>query len=104
MSQARRRNESDVSDSGVPRVRAYMDLYQLAAHTGFSVSTINRLRRKGKIPYHQPGGPGTKIVFPHDAIERVYEPSGEVVITSPTSAAGSQRGPKPKWLKNLPDS
>src|SRR5947209_8719227 len=50
--------------------RRFLTITELAEQTGISVSTLQRLRRKGAIPCFQPGGPRTRVVFPPDAIEQ----------------------------------
>ena len=47
----------------------YVDIIGLAASTGLSISTINRLKKQGKIPFFQPGGRRARVLFPVDAIE-----------------------------------
>jgi excisionase family DNA binding protein len=80
----------------------YLTTVELSEVTGISVSTIQRLRRKGVLPFYQPGGPRTRIVFPPDAIEQATEANHKVTGLPPndTVAASSenpQRGPRPKW-------
>src|SRR6516225_2482345 len=48
----------------------YLTLAELSAQTTLSESTLKRLCQKGAIPFYQPGGPRTRIVFPPDAIEQ----------------------------------
>ncbi len=47
-----------------------LTIKQLAQQARVSVETIRRRVRDGKIPYYQPGGPGTAMRFPSDAFER----------------------------------
>lgn len=50
--------------------KAYLDIKELKARTGLSVATLHRLKRQGKLPHFQPAGPGGRLLFPPDAIER----------------------------------
>ena len=76
---------------------AYLDAHALAAHTGFSKSTIERLRRRGRIPFFQPGGPGTKVMYPRNAIEHLGYVETAEMSSSLGQAQIPHRGPKPKW-------
>jgi len=72
-------------------------IFELSQTSGLSTSTIRRLKDDNRIPYHQPGGKGGKLLFPPDAIER----------TSPASDAGdtgSRRiaGKRPDWMNDDP--
>ena len=84
--------------------RRYLTVKELAAATGLSVSTLRRLQRKGRLPFFQPGGPGTRIVYPPDAIEQAADldpgprPSLPRDPTSSPRGGGPRRGPRPKWL------
>jgi excisionase family DNA binding protein len=79
----------------------YLTINELADVTGYSVSTLQRLRRKGALPFYQPGGPGTRIVFPADAIERAAKTNqNDAGLPHEAAAAASdfpRRGPRPKW-------
>jgi excisionase family DNA binding protein len=81
--------------------RRFLSITELAAATGFSVSTLRRLQQKGVLPFYQPGGPRTRLVFPADAIERCVE-AGSACLPTPLppseQPAARQRGPKPKWM------
>lgn len=78
--------------------RSYLTLDELAAHTGLSPSTLRRLWRRRRIVGYQPGGPGTRVLFPPDAIERAV--GGESSSTDPLPSPlppDPQRGPRPRW-------
>jgi excisionase family DNA binding protein len=80
----------------------YLTTVELSDVTGLSVSTIQRLCRKGLLRFYQPGGPRTRMVFPPDAIEQATESNQKATGLPPgdTLAASSespQRGPRPKW-------
>ena len=79
--------------------RSYLDINQLVTRTGLSPATLWRLKRSGKIPYYQPGGKGSRVKFPEDAIEQILQ------LESPESAPyGNDKlppqlpGPQPGWM------
>ena len=77
----------------------YLTLQELAERSGYSVSTIMRYKKQGKIPFYQPGGPGCKMRFPADALERTHTPPDK-----PSPFPTDQKplpGPKPKWTRTL---
>lgn len=85
-------------DGGRSEVR-YLTLSELAARTTFSVSTLRRLVKAGRLVPHQPGGPRHRMVFPVSAIEQV-RPSAPSVAAPPPAhppAAEPSRGPHPLW-------
>ena len=65
--------------------RDYVDIVELAARTGVSISTINRLKKRGKIPFYQPGGKRTRVLFPPDAIKGAVSFQTPIDATSPAS-------------------
>jgi len=102
--------------------RDYVDIVELAARTRVSMSTINRLKRRGRIPFYQPGGKRTRVLFPLNAIEGVISSqtpadarlpaSGPVdgdlghvgasegsVLLSPSSDTSRLPGPMPRWRR-----
>ena len=79
------------SDAPPPQ---YISIQEFSQRSGFSVSQLRRLAKKGAIPALQPGGKGGKLLFRPDAIETCAP--GE----STTSAPAQQRqlsGPRPRW-------
>src|ERR1700676_619988 len=48
----------------------YLNYEELRDQTGLSLSTLRRLVKAGRLPFFQPGGPRTRIIFPADVIER----------------------------------
>lgn len=103
--------------------RNYIDIVELAARTGLSISTINRLKKRGKIPFYQPGGRRARVLFPPNAIEGTvssqtspdatlpHSEPGDVelnhedspesdVLLSPSSESSRLRGPMPRWRRN----
>ncbi|MFW6039312.1 MAG: hypothetical protein ACOC9P_02420 [bacterium] len=66
--------------------------------------TLRRYVRRRQIPYAQPAGPGTLVLIPEDALERLARrDAGETVPaedenTDPESATLKPRpGPRPRW-------
>ena len=106
-------HEDQPDGDGNARRRRYITREQLVADTGLSVATVQRLKRSGKIPFFQPGGPGTRVLFPTDAIEAAKRPGGtqashanstaahaaETGPNPPTETTGSRElsGPRPRW-------
>ena len=103
--------------------RNYVDIVELAARTGFSISTINRLKKRGKIPFYQPGGKRSRVLFPSDAIETAADsqtpaitPTPVVrqdtlnlcqpgtsegpIVLSPSSDTSRLPGPMPRWRRH----
>lgn len=86
--------------------RNYIDIVELAARTGLSVSTIHRLKRQDKIPFFQPAGKGGKLLFPPDAIERSScNTYADVMPGSGTTSPpiGRLSGPLPVWMRTSPN-
>jgi excisionase family DNA binding protein len=85
---------------------------ELSKRTGISVPTLRRRVDEGKLPFFQPGGPRTRIVFPADVVEQLThvqptlaEPPPEpstpsTTPESPTPATPKRRGPQPKWRRD----
>ncbi len=55
--------------------RRYFALKELARISGVSEVTLRRYWRDGKITGFQPGGRGSRVLFPRDALERNQAPS-----------------------------
>ncbi|WP_390844304.1 helix-turn-helix domain-containing protein [Anatilimnocola floriformis] len=73
--------------------KGYYSVREVAELSGLSECTIRRYARAGKIPSYQPAGPGGKLRFPLDCIER------SATSVNHTPAAPSRlSGRKPKWL------
>jgi hypothetical protein len=82
--------------------RRYLTMYELSASSGLSMSTLRRLCRRGRLPFFQPGGPRTRIVFSQDAIEQAsvaadHPSAAAVESTGPVNNA-RRHGPAPKWM------
>lgn len=90
-----------------PAARRYLTIPELAAATGMSVSTIGRLKKRGLLPFFQPGGPRSRVLFPADAVEqaclhgRLPEDSPGVDDAAADETA-PKRGPRPRWLGGTP--
>jgi len=98
--------------SHIEEQRKYIDIGELAAQTGMSLSTIHRLKKQGQIPFYQPAGKGGKLLFPPDAIEWIAKagsfPVKESNFVAPTVTAPASEtpslsrlsGPPPAWMKS----
>jgi excisionase family DNA binding protein len=83
-----------------------LSIKELSAHTGLSESTIRRRVKDGTLPFIQPGGPRTRVVFPADIQERLLssaEPTTKSTEGQPSidSSPPAKRGPRPKWFGAL---
>ena len=78
---------------------SYQTAEQLSQQSGFSLATIHRLKKAGKIPYFQPGGKGARLLFPPDAIEQAQQPY-HCPNSTPAEGDIPQRlaGPQPAWM------
>lgn len=95
--------------------RRYLTLEELARVSGLSKVTLRRHWRAGKIPGHQPGGKGSRVLFPPDALERkqvaspaMLEPRPSVPDADqvqhpfdPTGEASTRRRPRAQWRQRL---
>ncbi len=78
-----------------------LTIEELSQRSRLSVSTLNRLKKAGLIPFFQPGGKGTRVTFSPDAIERACAATaaGQSVPAAQVSASPKKlSGPSPKWL------
>lgn len=93
------------ADAQRERLVRYLTIQELSAATTLSVSTLRRLKKKGVIVGHQPGGPRHRVVFPPDAIEQAADARKSCGAASTPKAPPSsgttrtQRGPRPKWAR-----
>lgn len=76
----------------------YVTKHELAARTGLSAATIQRLKDQGRIPFFQPAGKGGKLLFPPDAVERALSAVSESSI-APTGTK-PLAGPAPRWRQS----
>lgn len=92
----------------------YLTADELAAAAGISPSTVWRLKRAGKIPYHQPGGGRCFVRFPRTAIELSHSQSrrsetanGMIDVTAQVKLLPRPNfelrshlsGAQPKWMR-----
>jgi hypothetical protein len=81
-----------------------IDIHELSAASGRSVSSLRRDVRDCRIEAFQPGGPGGKLLFRRDALEqcRVTPTSNGQYIRIPGAASGSRAsrlsGRPPSWM------
>lgn len=86
-----------MSDDHLP-----LTIDELSQRSRLSISTLNRLKKEGLIPYFQPGGKNTRVTFPPDAIERACAAtaaSPSVPAATPTTPT-KLSGPMPKWQQS----
>ena len=100
--------------------RRYLKLPEFCRLTGLSASTVRRRVREGSIPVEQPGGPKHLLLFGIDALEHAPKTShASLTATDSQEADGDhrhgpvadqpsvdhsdsyQRGPGPKWKREL---
>jgi excisionase family DNA binding protein len=90
--------------SGESVPRRYLSYQELSGMAGLSVSTLRRLVKNGQLPFFQPGGPGTRIVFAADVLERLIQPTPRSAQESQKAfartKAGTPPGPQPKWMRS----
>lgn len=107
-------------DSGAfrPTLRIYLTKRELVERSGLSASTIQRYKDGQRIPYHQPGGKGARLLFPSDAIEAAVAQARQDGLEAIGDAAGPRLldssstpavrpklpGPRPRWqtINNKP--
>ena len=81
--------------------RHYLSLEEFCAHTSLSEATVRRLCRKGKIPFRQPGGPRTKLLFDPSALEQVGAGSRAQPQQPVLDPVPAIPGPAPRWRKKV---
>jgi excisionase family DNA binding protein len=96
---------SQAADQQTPR--KCLTIEELSQWTGLSVSTIRRRVKDGTIPFLQPGGRRSRIVFPPDIVERLIQiTSQKSTNTEPIAVIPPEkpqrRGPRPKWQREMP--
>jgi len=81
-----------------------LTLKEFSKAVRLSSSTVHRLKDAGKLPFHQPGGKGGKLLFPVNAIALVTAPSTPMPnVSAVDRQVGGERlsGPLPKWERDL---
>ncbi len=95
--------------------RRYFTLKELARVSGLPEVTLRRYWRAGKIPGHQPGGKGSRVLFPRDALEREQVAAPAMLAPrpsvpdadqvqhpfDPTGEASTRRRPRAQWHQRL---
>ncbi len=83
----------------------FVDIKELSQQSGLSVSTITRLKNAGQIPFFQPGGKRSRVLFPIDAIEAAASlAKPQLPDTEPPRQSPDRgKGPAPHWKKRLDD-
>jgi hypothetical protein len=83
----------------------FVDIKELSQQSGLSVSSITRLKNAGRIPFFQPGGKRSRVVFPIDAIEAATSPATPPLPETkpPRPSPDRRKGPTPQWKKRLDD-
>lgn len=82
--------------------RRYFTLGELAHISGLSEVTLRRYWRDGKIPGFQPGGEGSRVLFPHDALERTPLPPSASLEPQPIAPDADQFVPHPSTVPGKP--
>ena len=80
-----------------------LTIKELSVYSRLSSATLHRLKRQGKLPYFQPAGPGGRLLFPPDAIERCAAAVVSEQITPSAPAAEPRRhlsGRCPAWMQS----
>jgi hypothetical protein len=99
------RDEKRTTAKGTALPKLYLTPKQLSEQSGLSTSTLHRYKRDEKIPFFQPGGRGTKVLYPLRAIESALSESHQESLvlhersnTAGNGAASKQLpGPRPRW-------
>lgn len=95
--------------------RRYLTLEELARVSGVSEVTLRRYWRAGKIPGHQPGGKGSRVLFPPDALEGKQVAAPAMLAPRPSALdadqvhhpvdpigeASTRRRPRAQWRQHL---
>ena len=84
------------SSAGRSEQKQLLTIAELSQQSGVSVSTLGRLRRDRKIPFFQPGGRGTALRFPPNALEQACGSADPPAATSPPTKKLSGR--RPAWM------
>jgi excisionase family DNA binding protein len=84
--------------------KEYLNASEFSARTGMSKSTIWRLKLAGKLPFYQPGGRNSLVLFPRDALELAATETAQSEPTEAISTTSKNKekplpGPRPDWMK-----
>ena len=85
--------------------RLYYTIKEAAQVLGLSVATVRRRIDDGTLPVFQPGGEGTAVRVPVDALKCATDTKSPAIESSPHDAKPKPRrkGPQPKWQAILDD-
>ena len=90
-----------------PDEKQYLTIDELSMRSGLSVSTLRRRVREGNIEALQPGGPGTRLLFRPDVLERSTTAAVRgIPRQGPVAPAGAGHlpGRRPAWMTDPVDS
>jgi len=88
-----------------PPPKQYLDIDELSALSGLSVSTLRRYVRQGKITALQPGGPGSRLLFRPDALEgTAIHPAASGNVNPVGSQPRRLPGRRPDWMSPHTDN
>jgi excisionase family DNA binding protein len=81
-----------------------LTLAELCQQTRLSPATIHRLKRRGVIPFVQPGGRGGHLRFPADVVVQLIQLPTTTTSNDSTGATTRKplSGPPPKWRRGQP--
>jgi hypothetical protein len=93
--------KADCRSSAMSDHEPPLNINELSHRSRLSVSTLNRLKKAGLIPFFQPGGKGSRVTFPPDAIELACAAtaSDQAVLAQVPASPKKLSGPSPKWLQ-----
>jgi hypothetical protein len=85
--------------------RSYLSPEEFSRLSGLSLATVHRRLQAGQLPFRQPGGPGTRLLIPANALDQGS--GGEANPTNiPAASAGKNQkspqrlsGPPPQWQR-----
>lgn len=80
---------------------SYLNIDELVARARLSKATVWRLKRSGKIPFFQPGGKGSRVMFPVDAIEQAMPKNIANLPQGDDDSSTRLPGPQPNWMSPL---
>ncbi|WP_197527391.1 helix-turn-helix domain-containing protein [Pirellulimonas nuda] len=80
--------------------RGFESVDDCARRAGVSSTAVRRWIRRGQIDFAQPGGPGSRLLIPLDALDGLISraPAASTSAASPASEHKSTpAGPRPAW-------
>ena len=79
----------------------FLKVKEFAQRSGLSDKTIRRRIAQRQLPIVQPGGPGTTILIPADALDRLVINGDHDAEPKAVPAAARRAGPRPRWTREL---